>query len=144
MSSRQQYIRAPADVVYQLLSDVGGWRIWNRRVAFSEWDGEMTVGGRGVLYLRSMPWLPWSLHVEQLSKNQQLLFCANCLSMHVHVKFELETDDTGQVLLRGALFSNHVLGRMVTSKLLPFWRGFLSEALAGVCYAAESVSAAQH
>lgn len=146
MSSRQQRIDAPASVVYALISDIGGWRIWNRRVAFSEIDGDTQVGGRGVLYLRRLPWLPWSLHIEQLITNQNISICATCLSVHVHLSFELQSDSTmaNQVLLLGRLHSDSLLGRLVSSRLLPLWHGFLSTALAGVCYAAESVSAAEY
>jgi|GEM_PF-3625501 len=144
MSSRQQHIHAPATVVYRLLTDIGGWRIWNRRVAFAEIDGDAQVGGRGVLYLRRLPWLPWSLHIEEMLDNQKFGVCANCLSVHVHVRFELEPDAASdQLLLRGSLHSDSLLGRLANSKLVPLWHGFLSAALAGISYAAESVSAAE-
>ena len=143
MSSRQQRIHAPATVVYRLLSDVGGWRIWNRRVAFAELDGDAVVGGRGVLYLRSLPWLPWSLQIEAMTADQNLTICANCLSVHVHISFDVQPESSGQVLLRGVLRSDSLLGRLASSKLIPLWHGFLAAALAGICYAAESVSAAE-
>lgn len=144
MSSHQVRIHASAAVVYRLLSDVGGWRIWNRRVAFSELDGDVQIGGRGVLYLRSIPWLPWSLHIEALTAEQNLTICANCLSVHVHICFDVQSDPSSEyVLLRGVLRSDSLLGRLASSKLVPFWHGFLAGALAGVRYAAESVSAAE-
>lgn len=145
MASRQQLlIDAPATVVYRLLSDIGGWRIWNRRVAFAEIDGEAQVGVRGVLYLRRLPWLPWSLHLDEIVDESKLNICASCLGVHVHIRFDLTRDaQTGKVLLRGSLHSDSILGRLASSRLMPFWHGFLSAALAGLRYAAESVSAAE-
>jgi hypothetical protein len=144
MSSRQQLIHAPASVVYRLLLDVGGWRIWNRRVAFAEIDGEAQVGARGVLYLRRLPWLPWSLHIDNAVDERRLNICASCLSVHVHIDFELAPDQTsGHVLLRGSLHSDSLLGRLASSKMTPFWHGFLSAAFVGIHYAAESVSATE-
>lgn len=142
MSSRQQKINAPAAVVYRLLTDIGGWRIWNRRVAFSEIDGDAVVGGRGVLYLRSLAWLPWSLRIEEMQHNQKFDVCANCLSVHVHIRFEVQTGAAGQVVLCGVLHSDGLFGRLASSKILPLWHGFLAAALSGIRYAAESVSAA--
>lgn len=148
MSTRQQPIHASADVVFRLLTDIGGWRIWNRRVDFAEIDGDAREGVRGVLYLRRVPWLPWSLQIEQMIDLQKLTVRASCLSVHVHVCFELSSskndDLSEQVVLTGTLHSDSLFGRLANSRLLPLWHGFLSTALAGVCYAAESVSAAQH
>ncbi len=144
MSSRQQLIHAPATVVYRLLLDVGGWRIWNRQVAFAEIDGDAQVDARGVLYLRRLSWLPWSLHIDEMIDQKALNICASCLSVHVHIRFDLESLDTPhQVLLRGSLHSDSLLGRLASSKMMPFWHGFLSAAFAGINYAAESVSAAE-
>jgi len=145
MSSRQQFIHASASVVHRLLLDVGGWRIWNRQVAFAEIDGEAQAGARGVLYLRKLPWLPWSLHIDEALEPTILNICASCLGVHVHIRFELEPDDArGQVLLRGSLHSDSLLGRLASSKMMPFWHGFLSAAFEGIHYAAESVSAAEY
>ena len=144
MSSHQQVIHAPATVVYRLLLDIGGWRIWNRRVAFAEIDGSAQAGVRGVLYLRRLPWLPWSLHIDDVVAQKTLNICASCLGIHVHICFELEPQDNeSRVLLRGSLHTDSLLGRLARSKMMPFWHGFLAAALAGVSYAAESASAAE-
>ncbi|MEC7118414.1 MAG: hypothetical protein VXW65_00720 [Pseudomonadota bacterium] len=143
MSVYQQEIQASATTIYQLLSDVGGWRIWNRRVAFSALDGDTQTGARGVLYLRRLAWLRWSLLIDEVIENQKISMHSQCLGVHVHFTFEIQADQRGErCLLVGRIRSESLLGRLTSSRLLPLWRGFLGNALQGVQYAAEAVQLA--
>jgi hypothetical protein len=143
MSSRSMHIHAPVSVVHQLLMDVGGWRIWNRSIAFSAIDGDAKPQTHGLLYLRRLAWLQWQfLIIEQQPLSKLTLDCV-CLGVHMHINHQMTALSADQTLLRIDISPQpHVLSRLFNIAVMRYWFDYQQHALKGIGYAAQQVYAA--
>ncbi len=73
MLSESATVPACAAVVFDVLSDVGGWRIWNHPVVFADMDGQVQAGALGLLYVRPLKRLRWRLQVVESIAGQRLV-----------------------------------------------------------------------
>ncbi len=106
-------IKADSRRVEELLCDVGGWRIWNRKIVFAELDSEcqerffasennesdvgnttithtMNKSGlpKGIIVLRRLPFLTWKLTVQQYQPGKSLNVCIHKWGLRVSWYFE--------------------------------------------------------
>lgn len=135
-------IAAPPSLVFGLLQDVGGWRIWNRKIEFAALSADCQPDCTGMLYLRRLPLLRWHLRVFDVIENQRLWFKIHFFALHIDLCFELSSSDTG-TQLRGSVQATDRYAAWLGRPYVQLWQSVLSAALLGVGDAANEVAANQ-
>ena len=149
MTTQHRLIHATPQTIFSLLTDFGGWRMWNPKIAFAAMDGACVPHHQGMLYLRKLPWLRWHLIVDEVIDNERLVVSCHAFGLCIQIKFmlnevlPLQLDTAAHTKVSADL---KVVGRfasLVNPKVLPLWRGFIKSALQGLNYAASEVCANQ-
>jgi hypothetical protein len=149
MTTQHRLIQATPHAVFSVLTDFGGWRMWNPKIAFAAVDGACVPHHQGMLYLRKLPWLRWHLVVDEVVDDQRLVVSCHAFGLCIQIKFMLnevlptQSSTAAQTEVSAVL---EVIGRfasLLNPSVLPLWRGFVRSALQGLDYAASEVCANQ-
>lgn len=136
-------IAASPALLFELLGDVGGWRMWNPQVRFAELEHQPSPGVTGLLYLQCWPWLRWRLEISQWHPPQALGFQLRLPGFRLQVLMRVQQGDTPQhSQLQIQVMPLSHLAQLGWRWWQPSWQAFMSGAVAGLAFAAEQ--AQQH
>lgn len=136
-------IAASPALLFELLGDVGGWRMWNRQVHFAELEHQPSPGVTGLLYLQRWPSVRWRLEISQWHPPQALGCQLRLPGLRLQVLMRVQQGDTlqhSQLQIQVMPLSH--LAQLGWRWWQPSWQAFMAGALEGIAFAAEQ--AQQH
>lgn len=151
-------INAEPSVIYRLLSDVGGWRIWNDTVEFSDTEDSLSqpLPLIGLFYLSRFPHVRWKMQVDTVIPDQEVtvtLRLAGMLKLQLkhQVKAVAQPEVAADKHQSIVIFEINLLGKMAQLKPLKIprrvlrllMRHYARDGLKGLKFAAEQVSLGQ-
>ena len=116
-------INAPPNKVWQTLTDVSRWAVWDTELLEASLEGRFEVGAKGILIPKKGPKLPF--YISEIIPNQSYTFKTQMPVGSLDIKRTLHTENgvtyfTDDIAFKG--FLKHVFGLMLGGgfrKVLP-------------------------
>lgn len=148
-------LNARPDVVYGLLSDIGGWRIWNDAVEFAETENSLDspLPIRGMFYLTRFPYVRWHMQVERVTPDREVSVVLRLAGiLKVQLRHTITPHDNGMERTASKVrFEVNVLGQIGSLPALKIprrglrllMRHYARDGLKGLAFAARQIQQGQ-